>query len=307
MTRTVLQQALSATPGRAIARLRGAGPKGMGAFLSAYSERLHEPAVAAALDAICAQRGAASSRLYWYTDLARARKAARKQGRPILSLRLLGRLDERESCANSRFFRKQLYAEESVAEFLRASFVLHWQSVRPVPKIRVDFGDGRVVSYPITGNSAHLVLDGDARPIDAIPGLYQPGSFLGCLRDVLTLGARPSRRAVARYHVERSNPPALGFAAPPLRSQPDALDAGPLAFAKARIEMPAVRALVPPTDAEGSFNANVLRPPIHRMLASSPALDHQGLTDWIYEHVFAMPLSDPWLGLRPDFDQAALS
>ncbi len=307
MTSILVQQALSATPRDAIAQLRAAGPRGMNAFLSAHAERLYEPTVAAALDAICAQRGAASSRLYWYTDLSLAQKVAREQRRPILSLRLLGRLDERESCANSRFFRKQLYAEDSVSALLRSSFVLHWQSVCPVPKIRIDFGDGRVVSYPVTGNSAHLVLDDRARPIDAIPGLYQPSSFIECLRDTLSLGSRPSPRAVARYHAKRSNPRAGRAMIPPSSRQPNALDAGPLALSKARIEMPVVRAIVPPTDDEGLFNANVLRPPIHRKLASSLDLDHEALTNWIYEHVFEMPLWDPWLGLRPDFEQAALS
>ena len=305
MHTSLLQQALSSRPHDAITRLRAAGPDAMNAFLSAHAERLHEPSVSAALDAICAQRGAASSRLFWYTDLEKARQAAQEQGRPILSLRLLGRLDDRESCANSRFFRKQLYAEDAVSEVLRSSFVLHWHSVRPVPKIRIDFGDGRVVGYPITGNSVHLVLDDNARPIDAIPGLYQPEAFIHCLHDSLSLGSRPSRQALVRYHARRSLPrPATGR---PASSPPTALDAGPLAFSKARIEMPAVRALVPPTDEEGAFNADVLRPAIHRMFASGAVFDHEALTRWIYQHVFEMPLSDPWLGLRPDFAQAALT
>ena len=43
----------------------------------------------------------------------------------------------------------------------RDKFVLHWQSVRPVPKVRIDFGNGRTLEKTLTGNSLHLVLDSD--------------------------------------------------------------------------------------------------------------------------------------------------
>jgi hypothetical protein len=52
------------------------------------------------LDQVCGQKDCRSSRLFWYTDLDEAKAAARKSGRPILSLYLLGRLDEELSCAS---------------------------------------------------------------------------------------------------------------------------------------------------------------------------------------------------------------
>ena len=57
--------------------------------------------------------------LYWYTALAYAKHASQATGRPILSLRLLGTLDTEYSCANSRFFRTALYANENVSKYLR--------------------------------------------------------------------------------------------------------------------------------------------------------------------------------------------
>jgi hypothetical protein len=78
-----------------------------------------------------------------YTDLEKAQAASKQTGRPILSLRLLGRLDEELSCANSRFMRTALYANQEISGILRDRFILDWQSVRPVPKISIDFGDGR--------------------------------------------------------------------------------------------------------------------------------------------------------------------
>src|SRR5690606_2917456 len=107
-----------------------------------------------------------------------AKAAASATGKPILSLRLLGKLTDEYSCANSRFFRTILYANESVSKQLRENYVLHWESVRPVPKVTIDFGDGRTLERTLTGNSIHYVLDAQGRVIDGIPGLYGPGAFI---------------------------------------------------------------------------------------------------------------------------------
>ena len=97
------------------------------------------------INAVAAAKYSHESGLYWYTDEAVAMRVAKEQGKPILSLRLLGNLDEELSCANSRYFRILLYPDESVRKLLHDKFVLTWKSVRPVPKITVDFGDGRKV------------------------------------------------------------------------------------------------------------------------------------------------------------------
>ncbi len=197
----------------AIAELRAAGPSGvedMLAFAEAEPDLGESPAFQAALDAVCAQRDCAASHLYWYTDLASAREAAQRTGRPILSLRLLGRLDEELSCANSRFFRAVLYANESVSSVLRDRFVLYWQSERPVPKVTVDFGDGRRLEGTITGNSIHYVLDQNGRLVDALPGLYGPQAFLKALgqaeAEAKRLADLPDPKFAkrsARYHRDR--------------------------------------------------------------------------------------------------------
>src|SRR5215470_13530070 len=133
---------------------RQLGPRGLDAFIAA-----HGIAPGAELDRVCAQRDAHTTLLYWFTELPAAVAEARRTQRPILSLRLLGRLDEELSCANSRFFRKLLYPDPQINQVLRNEFVLHWQSVRPVPRVTIDFGDGRRIERTLTGNSAHVVLD----------------------------------------------------------------------------------------------------------------------------------------------------
>jgi hypothetical protein len=147
------------------------------------------------------------SRLYWYTDLEQAKAASAKSGRPILSLRMLGKLTDEYSCANSRFFRTALYANKDISDFLRTNFVLHWQSVRPVPRVTIDFGDGRKLERTVTGNSAHHVLASDGTPIDVLPGLYSPLAFRQWAWDVANFYGQYSRapaeartRMLQAYH-----------------------------------------------------------------------------------------------------------
>lgn len=225
----------------AIAELRSMGPEGLRAFLDtnrleidaalprSLSESRHGDSAAgvsedirqstqktrvlAALDSICQQKDCFASKLYWYTDLEQAKSAARAQGKLILSLRLLGRLDEDLSCANSRLFRITLYANDQISKLLRDRFVLHWQSVRPVPKLTIDFGDGRKMERTLTGNSIHYVLDSEGRVIDALPGMYGPGAFLRELERIQSAAANlpaastgdDRSAALRRYHALRLN------------------------------------------------------------------------------------------------------
>ena len=173
----------------AIIKLRERGPDGLTALFATYSEEISEfrrngtetekwRKIAAAIDAVAMQKDAYASELYWYTDLNEAKKAARSSNKPILTLRLLGNLNEEFSCANSRLFRSLLYANAEVSKYLRENYILHWKSVRPAPRITIDFGDGRKIERTITGNSIHYVIDDDGRIIEAIPGLYSPKAFL---------------------------------------------------------------------------------------------------------------------------------
>jgi hypothetical protein len=145
--------------------------------------------------------------LYWYTDFAQAKAAARASGKPILSLRLLGKLSEEFSCANSRFFRTVLYPNAQVSKALRKRFILHWQSVRPAPRVTIDFGDGRKLERTLTGNSIHYILDSNGVPIDALPGLYGPAAFLRSLDRVESLfneQSNPGNKSIL-YHRDRLN------------------------------------------------------------------------------------------------------
>jgi hypothetical protein len=208
-----LLHAVDRSDPQGVAELRSQGPPALERLLARFDalpSGVEKDALELTIDAVAAQRYATVSRLYWYTDLEKAEAAARASGKPILSLRMLGRLDEDLSCANSRLFRIVLYADEDLSAFLRENFVLHWSSERPVPRVTIDFGDGRKIETTVTGNSAHYVLDVDGRPLDVLPGLYSAVAFRRELEAVLPL-ARESAglsdaarmQRLSAYHTSR--------------------------------------------------------------------------------------------------------
>ncbi|HJL15178.1 MAG TPA: hypothetical protein RMH99_05955 [Sandaracinaceae bacterium LLY-WYZ-13_1] len=260
---------------RAVEALRARGPAGHAALMRVHAGAVEalrrapdrdDPRVARlrrALDRVSGQRDGHASGLYWHTDLDAARREAARTGKPILSLRLLGRLDEELSCANSRYFRVVLYSNPRVAARLRDAFVLHWSSERPAPRITIDMGDGRRIVRTITGNSVHYVLDAAGRPVDTLVGLYSPVGFTRALDEALEArDACPGANAecLARVHAEqlgaqrqrwarrRERDPALPTWGEAIRSlpgapsdeAPSARAAMPLTVGKARIETPAL-------------------------------------------------------------------
>jgi hypothetical protein len=267
--------------------LRLHGPAGLAAVLDAHDRAVTAHAgadvadrLARAADVAARQRDVVRSRLYWQTDLDEAKRVAAKANKPILSLRMLGRLDQDLSCANSRFFRTTLYPNAEVAQRMQRDFVLHWSSERPVPVVTIDYGDGRVVRRTITGNSIHYVLDAEGRVVDAIPGLYGPKKFAvaldhgRALTQATALLAEPERQArLAAAHTADVNAArtdfvaraaAVGYRGDPFRPQPSpqpqqavpALVAIPAAMGKSVVEMPIARAIA--LDLPASSEADVV-------------------------------------------------
>ena len=178
----------------AVKELRALGRDGLDALFETYAGEIAKfsrageatddwKRVASALDAVAMQKDAYAARLFWHTDFEAAKREAAQTKKPILSLRLLGNLNEEFSCANSRFFRALLYSNAEISKYLRENYVLHWKSVRPAPRVTIDFGDGRRIERTITGNSIHYVLDENGRVVDALPGLNSPQKFLSFLAD----------------------------------------------------------------------------------------------------------------------------
>lgn len=255
----------------AISELRSVGPVGLEALAGAFDEEIRQftqngdggpewNRIAFAIDSVAMQKDAFASRLFWFTDLDAALGEAKRTGRPILSLRLLGNLNEEFSCANSRFFRALLYSNSEISRYLRENYVLHWRSVRPVPRVTIDFGDGRKLERTLAGNSIHYILSPDGEVIDALAGLYEPEAFLAYLKRGAEISARlkalPSTQrfaALAQFRrllfgeIRDRRDRAIAAAKIDLKeTEPDgtkAIEVGPLAVTKMATEAPILRDL----------------------------------------------------------------
>jgi hypothetical protein len=273
------------------------------------------------IDHAAQQKDAHLSRLYWHTDLSEALSEAKRLNRPVLSLRLLGKLDEEYSCANSRFFRAVLYADPEISALLRDQFVLHWESVRPVPIMTIDFGDGRTIKRTVTGNSIHYILSPSGQIVDALPGLIAPRVFQRELADVVKLDW--NAQAISAYQHRKAD---LGwgmkfdqadFALPPailawIKAQMPPVNprfiparaAGERAPSKIQIEQPMLKMALSPLPAlstDTRINMTQFRPTILAWLIQAPATDLRSLNDRVYRDLFLTPLDDPWMGLdTPD-------
>lgn len=252
-------------------------------------------ALEARLDRVCGQKDCAASRLFWFTDLEEAKVAAQRLHRPILALHLLGRLDEELSCANSRLFRTLLYSDDSISSVLRDQYVLYWHSVRPVPRVTIEMGDGRVIRQTITGNSAHYLLDENGDVLDVLPGLYSPAAFRTQLqrwtelhRSLANANVATRREIVRGYHASllavavpmargritvakslepleldtsKMNKSTIEALKRAQRRRPTAIDASKMVMTKTAIERPMLAQLQRPT--------------------AVPVVDLQPLSEWI--------------------------
>ena len=297
-----------------IEELRSRGPAGLQALMAQYageiSRHVADPTLAsdarwqritAELDTVAQQKNSYLSGLYWHTDIDSAKRASAASGKPILSLRLLGKLTDEFSCANSRFFRTVLYSNTEVSAVLRDRFVLHWQSVRPVPTVTIDFGDGRKLERTLTGNSIHYILDSQGRPIDALPGLYGPQAFLRGLTNAETFfkklagkNAQERNFMLSLYHSQQHNRIAAAWTIDTEKiggkkpegftiiegqnGEAPALSVAPLAVTKALTETSILRAMNVSTDQLGKITDEAAWRKIAQLHAADAVLDERSIS-----------------------------
>src|SRR5262249_28683347 len=97
-----------------------------------------------------------------------------------------------------------------VARFVNSNFEPAWEMVRPVPVIRIDFGNGQVVTRTLHGNIASHVCAADGQILDIVPGIYTPPVYMAALQQLrlfaASLGtAELNRQARLRdYHREKA-------------------------------------------------------------------------------------------------------
>lgn len=91
-----------------------------------------------------------------------------------------------------------LFSSADVAQFIDATFEPAWETVRPVPVVTIDFGNGHKITRTLHGNVATYVCFADGGVLDVLPGIYTPGPYkeqLGRLAAMATLLAKNPDRA----------------------------------------------------------------------------------------------------------------
>jgi hypothetical protein len=222
-----------------------------------------------------------------------------------------------------------LFSNDQVAALLNRYFEPAWESVRPVPLVRIDFGNGNVLTRTLHGNVVTYSCDTDGRALDALPGIYTPEAYRDRLKQLRLLAGYVARRPadqrdawVRSYH----------------RRQADALASGqsPEQFAERRgaapitkrvIETPVeivlqtARPGVPseptplatPADVQEpqdvaswtwlaedtALNESTRRRQIHEALAEAGLVRPEALSRRFYKEVLHADLDDPYLGLGP--------
>jgi hypothetical protein len=140
-----------------------------------------------------------------------------------------------------------LLSDPEVARFVNENFIPCWQMVRPVPRVTIEFGDGRKLTRTLGGNTVIEICLPDGQVVDSFPGLYTPEDLLKEARQTLELvrnldsvrGSEAVTEQVIAWHAARcAAPPASRMA---------------ISVEKALVESPLRRALrtqpaTPPTD-----------------------------------------------------------
>ena len=216
-----------------------------------------------------------------------------------------------------------LFSNDKLAQVVNASYEAAWESVRPVPLVTIDFGNGRKITRTLHGNIATYVCTPTGRVIDVLPGIYTPDVF-GQRLALLSVLAKSAPSDAAEFSEWMANqhrkPPAPGKRR--IRDMSKTL----------KLELPVIAALgagqpAMPTSEQvaaalGSDEAVTLwetlvedtrindgerRLQISGFLRESGPIPPAAMTKWLYREVLDADIDDPWLGLKDLADETAFS
>jgi hypothetical protein len=206
-----------------------------------------------------------------------------------------------------------LFSQDRVADFINQSFEATWESVRPVPIVRIDFGNGRVLTRTLHGNILTSVCTPDGLTVDALPGIYTEAAYLDRLKAILSvarstgMNSEKARDAAARaYHrgrtavLNKKPGAAADFTKTRVVEAPVAKLIRPKNTASVQVEAP------PDVDNPAEWkaleedtrlNENLRRRQIHELLAATGLVRPEKVTRPIYKDVLHADIDDPYLGL----------
>ncbi|MGI9516500.1 MAG: hypothetical protein ACR2NP_05625 [Pirellulaceae bacterium] len=175
-----------------------------------------------------------------------------------------------------------LFSDETIADTINEQFEPVWVSLREVPRVTIDFGNGHVIRRTLHGNIATWICDSDGTAIDVLPGIYEPQSYLLNLQYVAVQhrqfgeldSAEERREWLAAYHQVGT------------RLAEDNLSTSAHNFNGRS-----------PLESDTLVNETVRRKQIHEYLETCGIIRPDDVTGWLYREVLNADLDDPYLGL----------
>jgi hypothetical protein len=209
-----------------------------------------------------------------------------------------------------------LFSQDRVADFINQSFEPAWESVRPVPIVRIDFGNGNVLTRTLHGNILTSVCTPDGFVVDALPGIYKEETYLAQLRALLGMAQSVQSAPADRREATLGEAHRAAAEAFKLRS----IEAILPYVTKSGIETPiklTIRASAPSgakaeqftstatpdvsswqaLEEDTRLNETARRFQIHELLAKAGLVRPDKVTRPIYRDVLHADLDDPYLGL----------
>jgi hypothetical protein len=219
-----------------------------------------------------------------------------------------------------------LFSREDVADVLHRQFEAAWEMVRPVPIVRIDFGNGDIVTRTLHGNVASYVCTADGQVMDILPGIYQPAAYTAALVDpralavaVRTLDTTQKQAQLREYHRSKLQRLRNPQPAAPNPQQPRIPDRGKGTFERPlenqivqyQAQIQRANAARRPRNAaelanwlplaeDTVLNETVRRLQIHERFATANAVRPNDIKVWLYRDVLHADLEDPRMGLGDD-------
>ncbi|MBY0547591.1 MAG: hypothetical protein K2W95_09880 [Candidatus Obscuribacterales bacterium] len=191
-----------------------------------------------------------------------------------------------------------LFSNPQIASYINDNFVPVWHSVRPVPILKVDFGNGRVVTRTLQGNIATYVCSPQGTVIDALPGIYDAQTYrelLGELQEAASTIA-PTTDTLHAYHQNQAEglkpTVSLNNLAKFLGSADHVLHSANQSTQKERDEV--IRKNL---QEDSRLNRTVWRLATHELLARVGQVRPEDINKQFYREILHTDLDDPYLGL----------
>ena len=174
----------------------------------------------------------------WYNTVPDALGEAKQTHKPILLLSMFGHLDEEMPCANARTLRATLFKDPEFKKLVSEEVIPAWEMVREVPKINIDFGDGKKITRTVRGNAVMYLCNPDGKVVDAFPGIYTAKDFIPAIKESIDQLVHADAASVVAYHRSRGHmvPQSLTTATKAVVESPTLELIGAQPFAGARSE-----------------------------------------------------------------------